>query len=129
MPNLTSPSKTLLLVDDDQEIRKLLTRVLRREGYTVFEAGDGVHALDVANSIPSPIDLLVTDVVMPRMDGVSLAVQLLADHSETKVLYISGFCDERVLREQTHDEYANFIGKPFGTSELVARVRQLLQPQ
>jgi two-component system cell cycle sensor histidine kinase/response regulator CckA len=129
MSNNAFAPKTLLLVDDDPAIRSLLTRVLKREGFTVFEAEDGIDALSVANSIPGAIDLLVTDVVMPRMDGVSLAVQLLADHSETKVLYISGFCDERALKTQAHDEYAEFLGKPFGTAELVSKVHQLLQAQ
>ncbi len=129
MANDTLGPKTLLLVDDDPLVRDLLTRILTREGYTVFEAEDGVHALSVAGSISGTIDLLITDVVMPRMDGVSLAVQLLADRSETKVLYISGFCDEETLKERTQDESAEFLGKPFGIAELLSRVRRLVPPR
>ncbi len=121
-------NRTLLVVDDDNAIRNLLCRVLRRQGYRVFEATDGIEALEVAATIPGALDLLVTDVVMPRMDGVTLAVQLLADRSETKVLYISGFYDERRLRErpQPVDEYAGYLGKPFGPDVLVTKVRDIL---
>jgi PAS domain S-box-containing protein len=119
---------TVLLVEDEQGVRELACRVLRQRGYTVLEAGDGTAALELAKSYPAPIDMLVTDLVMPGMGGRTLAAQLRELRSDLRVLYISGYSAGMPDTGQDQDNAAGFLHKPFTPHQLAAVVAKLLHP-
>jgi nitrogen-specific signal transduction histidine kinase/ActR/RegA family two-component response regulator len=112
--------ETILLAEDEGVVRDLITQMLEQRGYTVLSAGDGIEALDVASEHSGAIDLLVTDVVMPRLSGRELAEHVTRDHPAMRVLYISGYTDDAVLRHGVLEAYTPFLQKPF-TAETLAR--------
>jgi len=114
-------TETLLLVEDERAVRDLASRVLRECGYTVLEAADGEEALLVARRYSGQVDLLVTDIIMPRMSGRSLAEQLLRQNPGLRVLFISGYPLGQVVALTEA-----YLHKPFGPAELCQRVRDLL---
>jgi CheY-like chemotaxis protein len=118
-------AETVLLVEDEPQVRKLIREVLRGRGYTVLEAGDGVEALRVAAGHAGPIHLLVTDVVMPRLSGRALAEHLMALRPALKVLYLSGHTDDAVTAHGVR-EGVSFLQKPFTPDALAGRVREVL---
>jgi len=116
---------TVLLVDDQDDVRSLLAEVLRLGAYRVIEAKDGVQALTLAEAHPDPIDLLVTDIVMPGITGVQLADSLRTDNQNLKVLFMSGYAERDSLRVlQAHEQ---FIPKPFLPDELFRHVNGFLR--
>jgi DNA-binding response OmpR family regulator len=117
---------TILLVDDEESLRTPLARVLRRRGYLVLEAGDGVEALEVAAQHAAGIDLLLSDVMMPRMSGRQLAERLRATHPSLVVLFMSGYTEETVESLELDPARASIIDKPFSLVDLLARVEALL---
>ena len=119
-------TETILLVEDEDAVRLLASRILRRLGYTVLETRHGRDALDLARSHPADIDLVVTDVVMPEMSGRELAVHLRAMRSDIRVLYISGYTDDEILRRGLHEPGIAFLQKPFAAASLAASVRAVL---
>ncbi|MEO8876044.1 MAG: response regulator [Polyangiaceae bacterium] len=116
-------SETILFVDDEPAIRRVVVRTLTKLGYVVLQAEDGVAALEVVHGHAGPIDLLVTDVVMPRMDGCELAKALLARYSELRVLYTSGFTDDPIMRDGAE---VAFLAKPYDLTSLRQKVRDVL---
>jgi two-component system, cell cycle sensor histidine kinase and response regulator CckA len=118
-------AETVLLVEDEPRVRQLVRAVLRSRGYTVLDAGDGVEALRVASGYEGPIDLLVTDVVMPQLSGRALGEHLTALRPTLKVLYLSGHTDDTVVRHGVH-QTAAFLQKPFTPDALAAKVRAVL---
>jgi two-component system, cell cycle sensor histidine kinase and response regulator CckA len=121
--------KTILLVEDEAGVRSLARLVLQRCGYKVIEGRDGLEALQVAQQYPEQIDLLLTDVMMPHMGGLELAKQLTSVKPDLKVLYVSGYTDEVVVRQGSSGAKVAFLQKPFNTSALSAKVRELLDDQ
>jgi PAS domain S-box-containing protein len=119
-------TETLLLVEDDDAVRALARFTLQQCGYTVLEAIDGEEAIRVATNHREKIHLLVTDVVMPGMGGRVLAEQLLTLHPEMKVLYLSGYTDDAVVRHGILHEEVNFLQKPFSTNALAHQVHNVL---
>jgi DNA-binding response OmpR family regulator len=119
-------SETVLLVEDETLVRGLLVRVLSDCGYRVLEARDGVEALAVASAHLEPIDLLVTDVVMPRMGGVALARRLRAVRPGLPVLFVSGHPEERTAGRTREVVSGNFLQKPCAPRDFLARVRETL---
>jgi signal transduction histidine kinase len=126
---------TVLLVEDEDLVRNLVRYILQQEGFTVLEAADGLQALQLSEQHPEPIDLLVTDVLMPRMDGQELARRLRATRPHLPALFLSGYTGtptpNRGFREGAG---GNFLQKPFTPRALVHKVRELLgtwpdQPQ
>ncbi|HET7543110.1 MAG TPA: ATP-binding protein [Polyangiaceae bacterium] len=116
---------TVLLVDDQDDVRSLLAEVLRLGAYRVLEAKDGLHALTLAEANPNPIDLLVTDIVMPGLTGVQLADALRTRNENLKVLFMSGYAERDSLRVlQAHEQ---FIPKPFLPDELFRHVNGFLR--
>jgi DNA-binding response OmpR family regulator len=116
---------TILLVEDEQAVRALASRVLRRKGYNVLEAMDGEDALRIASQHDGPLALLITDLIMPGLNGPRLADSLAATRPGMRVLLISGCLEEEVtglgnLRD------ASFLGKPFLPDDLVAHVEKIL---
>ncbi len=118
-------TETVLLVEDDEMFLELLAEVLEANGYRVLAAGDPADALALGESHNGPLDLLVSDMVMPGMSGKELAGRLARHRPEMKVLLMSGYSDE-ALEERGVSSEAGFIPKPFSTRELVEKVRQTL---
>jgi PAS domain S-box-containing protein len=128
----TSPPKagrgheTILLVEDEANLRRLAGDYLRAQGYTVLEAPDGDSAIRVSESYPEPIHLLLTDVIMPGMNGRDLAIRLAKDRRETRVLYMSGYTENAIGHNGTLDAGIILLQKPFTLPDLKAKVRELL---
>jgi two-component system cell cycle sensor histidine kinase/response regulator CckA len=118
--NLPRGMETILLVEDEPMVRQLATRVLQQLGYTVLEAADGAEALRVAQRDSGRIDLLVTDMVMPQMNGNALADRLRAVYPQLKVMLISGYSDIRPSQRRLAEQGDTLLQKPF-TSDLLAR--------
>jgi PAS domain S-box-containing protein len=116
----------VLVVEDEDELRRLAVRELEERGYLVLAAGNGVEALAVAHSLERPIDLLVTDVVMPEMNGVELAESLVALWPSVAVLFVSGHLDEGAMDRHPLDPDADLLPKPFTPDQLGRRARQAL---
>jgi PAS domain S-box-containing protein len=119
-------SETILLAEDDPALRLLIRRILQRAGYIVLESQDVGHAQAIAESHSSPINLLVSDIVMPTMNGPNLAQLLLAFQPSMKVLYISGFAPTVVPGLSATSRRVSFLAKPFEPSALVNTVRYCL---
>lgn len=120
----TAP-RTVLLAEDEKGIRELAAMVLRGQGHTVLAAKDGVEALALCKSHEGPIDLLVTDVVMPRMGGPELAGRLTEIYPEVKILYISGYTDA-LVRHGVLGQESPFLEKPFTVSTLLGKVVEVM---
>jgi two-component system cell cycle sensor histidine kinase/response regulator CckA len=119
-------SETVLMVDDDNAVRDLIRKVLELEGYTILTAHNGQGALAACEAHQGRIDLLITDVVMPDVSGRELAERLTQECSETKVLYISGYTDDAIVRHGVLQEGTHFLQKPFTPQALVRKVRAVL---
>jgi two-component system cell cycle sensor histidine kinase/response regulator CckA len=118
-------SETILLVDDEEGVRKLVCAVLNNGGYTVIEAANGSAALSVYEKNSHKIDLVLTDVVMPQMDGFELGQQLAGKNPDLQVLYMSGYRDKPINCPPGEPPKA-FLNKPFTPDILLARVREIL---
>jgi two-component system, cell cycle sensor histidine kinase and response regulator CckA len=119
-------SETVLLVEDEDIVRNLCVRILERLGYKVLQARNGAEAIVLVQGYGDRIDLLLTDVVMPGMNGAELARQLVLDHPERKVLFTSGYTDNAIVRHGILKEGVSFIGKPYTPSALAKKVRGVL---
>ena len=120
-------SETILVAEDEDGVRSLTREVLEKYGYTVLEAANGEEALKVAESHEGPVDLLLSDVVMPRMGGPELAQALLAKRPSVKVLYMSGYTDHPMVRRGVVNAGVAFLQKPFTPTVLVSRIREILE--
>jgi two-component system, cell cycle sensor histidine kinase and response regulator CckA len=119
-------SETILVVEDETPVLRLMARVLRIQGYRVFEAGSGTEALQLLKNQTAPIDLLLTDVVMPDMHGLALAEEVGKLRGTTKVLYASGYRDSELRRLGMPDLEPFFLQKPFTSFDLATKIRQVL---
>jgi PAS domain S-box-containing protein len=117
---------TILLVEDEAGIRRLFQELLASYGYKVLTAQDGEAGVTVGSSYSGPIDLLVTDVVMPNLSGVEMAQRLLIKYPQLKVLYMSGYTDESIVQHGVLEPGIAFLSKPFKPQVLVDRVQQIL---
>jgi hypothetical protein len=120
-------TETILLVDDEDDLRELAREILESEGYVVLTARDGVEALALADGHPGPIDLLLTDVVMPRMTGRQVAERLASVRPTTRILFMTGYTDDPVLRRHLSDAHTALLAKPFTPDRLLRRVREVLE--
>ncbi|HBB16091.1 MAG TPA: hybrid sensor histidine kinase/response regulator, partial [Syntrophus sp. (in: bacteria)] len=118
--------ETVLLAEDEDTLRTMCSRILGDLGYKVMQAGNGVEAIALALAHEKRIDLLLTDVVMPGMNGSELATQLVLHHPEMKVLFISGYTDDAIVRRGVLDEGVSFLGKPYTPLALAKKVREVL---
>jgi two-component system cell cycle sensor histidine kinase/response regulator CckA len=119
-------SETVLLVEDEAVVRDLLREVLETAGYEVLEAHDGVHALELAEEHAGAIDLLLTDVVMPKMSGRELAERFRTQRPEMRVLYTSGYTDGVIADQGILEPGTEFLQKPFSFADLTHKVRSVL---
>ena len=133
-PNLSTNSAageatrraTILVVEDEMEVRKVVRLTLELQGYHVLAAQDADDALRLATAFKGPIDLLVADVVMPRMNGSKLFDQLRLSRARLRVLFISGYSAEVLADHHVGTDDANFLAKPFSSSTLGRKVSELL---
>jgi two-component system cell cycle sensor histidine kinase/response regulator CckA len=124
--SLPRGAETILLVEDEADVRGVAARILLRLGYSVIEASDGATALRVAATVPGRIDLLLTDLVMPSMGGRELGVQLTALRPSMRVLLTSGYADDAALRMGADAAAVAFLRKPFSSRLLAEKVREVL---
>lgn len=113
------------MVEDGDAVRNLVCLMLVQNGYRVLEARDGHHAMRVCESHPEPIQLVLTDLIMPNMKGADLADRLRRARPDLRILLMSGYTDEPVIQRLGRASVA-FLPKPFTSVELVAKVRQVL---
>jgi two-component system, cell cycle sensor histidine kinase and response regulator CckA len=119
-------SETILLVEDEPMVRSFLRTVLARHGYKVLEAAGGAEALRVSEQYVDTIHLLITDIVMPGMSGREVAERLAPARPEMKILFISGYTDDDLLRHGVLKAPDTFLAKPFTAATLNEKVRALL---
>ena len=116
----------MLVVDDEPGLRDLVSRTLGAEGYRTLEAGHGAEALEVMEAAPDAVDLVITDVVMPGMDGRELGRRLAQRWPDLPVLYISAYDVNDIFRRGSPRSSAPFLQKPFPLELMVATVRDLI---
>jgi two-component system, cell cycle sensor histidine kinase and response regulator CckA len=119
-------SETILFAEDEAAIQRVGKRILERAGYTVLSASNGEDALKIARAHRGRIDLLVTDMMMPNMNGIQLAERLRELRPDTPTLFLSGYTDSTVVRQGPLDPSEHFLQKPFATEALIGKVREVL---
>ena len=116
----------MLLVEDEDAVRSFAARALTTRGYKVLEAASGVQALDIMNERGGDVDLVVSDVVMPEMDGPTLLKHLRKANPLIKIIFISGYAEEAFRNNLDEDETFTFLPKPFSLKKLAAAVKETL---
>jgi CheY-like chemotaxis protein len=125
LPESAGGAETILLVEDEDAVRRLCLRVLSASGYNMLEARNGEEAIDLMARIPTKLDLLVTDLVMPRMGGRQLAAKLREASPNLRILFLSGYTED-VPPKSELDHSVGFLQKPFAPPALAKKVRELL---
>src|SRR5262249_12855083 len=118
--------ETILVVEDEEQVRTMTCTLLQRAGYTILEGKNGPDAIDASEKHSGPIHLLLTDVVMPKMNGQSLYRKLSARPPEMKVLFISGYTDSALFRHGMTESPAAILLKPFTPDALLTHVGETL---
>ena len=126
IPVIPQGQGTVLVVEDDGAVRKLTETMLRNSGYKVISAGNGMEAVQVAQGIPDEIHVLLTDVIMPGMNGKQLYERLRTDRPSLRVVFTSGYTDEIIAPRGVLDPTVAYIAKPFSRDALVAKLREVL---
>ena len=121
--------ETILLVEDEPSILKLTTRILMRQGYHVLTAASPAEAVRLAGEHAGVMHLLMTDVVMPEMNGRDLARNLQSRYRSLKVLFMSGYTANIIVHQGVLDQGVHFIQKPFSVDDLAAKVRAVLDSE
>jgi CheY-like chemotaxis protein len=119
-------NRVVLVVEDEDAVRGLVCRTLRRYGYRILEAADGPAALEICSHHPAPIHLLLSDMIMPGMSGKDVAERITAMRRETSVLFMSGHTRDVLGSRGMLDESTDLIQKPFAPRDLARRVREAL---
>jgi signal transduction histidine kinase/ActR/RegA family two-component response regulator len=119
-------NKTILLIEDDADVRELVGNLLRNHGYQLLEATDGTQAQSAALSHPDPIHLLITDVVLPDENGAQIARTIKRSTPDLKILFVSGYTQETISRHGVLERGVHFLRKPFSSKQLAEKVHELL---
>jgi two-component system cell cycle sensor histidine kinase/response regulator CckA len=119
---------TILLVEDEEGLRSLNARGLRSRGYTVVEASNGIEAMEMLEEQNGAVDLVVSDVVMPEMDGPTLLKEMRARNPDLKIIFVSGYAEEAFEKSLPENEQFAFLAKPFALSALIAKVKETMGP-
>jgi CheY-like chemotaxis protein len=122
-------TETILLAEDEEEVRATIRLALESQGYTVLIARNGEEALQIFQKHRGPIHLLVSDLVMPKMSGHQLAERLVSLQPNIKILYISGYADDTIVRHGVLETDTAFVQKPFSLTILARKVREVLDQQ
>lgn len=123
---MSNENVTILVVDDEPMGLELIVKFLTQQGYHVLAARHAVHALQICKNHPGPIHLLITDIVMPYMNGRELAVFALEIRPQMRVLNISGYDDSLLMKNSDWKEGVPFLQKPFSPETLLAKIREVL---
>ena len=126
-PSDLTGSSRILLVEDEDAVRLFSARALRSKGYEVIEASNGTEAFEYMKSMEEKVDLVITDVVMPQMDGPTFINKLTEIQEDTKVIFISGYTEDTFRDRIKDDSNIQFLSKPFSLSDLATRVKEVLQ--
>ena len=121
-----SGTETILVVEDEATVRGFTRTVLERQGYRVLDAEEGMEALRIASEFPDSIELMITDVVMPRMSGRELAERITALIPDLKVIFLSGYAEDAVAHHGVLDDNINFLAKPYNRDDLLTLIREVL---
>jgi two-component system cell cycle sensor histidine kinase/response regulator CckA len=121
-------SGTVLLVEDSNVVRDVVASMLEGNGFTVLQASGGEEALALARRGHPPIDLLLTDIIMPGMSGVELADLLERERPDVRILFMTGFAEEVAVNEGIPGKDRECIGKPFSQEQITKRLRKILSP-
>lgn len=124
--DLTGKSAVVLLVEDEEAVRRGGKRMLETRGYTVHEAGSGIEALEVMEELEGKVDIVVSDVVMPEMDGPSLLRELRKNYPDMKFIFVSGYAEDAFAKNLPEDAKFGFLPKPFSLKQLAVAVREML---
>lgn len=129
LPETAAPAAraSILLIEDEPDVGRTVSKILRREGYAVHWAERPEDAVQLVSSLSEPVDLVVTDVVLPGMSGPEVAERIVEIRPETRVLYISGYLGDTVLEPGEAIFGEGLLLKPFTPSELVSRIRSILE--
>jgi len=120
-------TETILIVEDEEGVRKVLVEMLTHQGYQVLVAASGGEALELFHRHRGPLDLLITDVIMPKMSGRELADQLRISRPDLKVLFVSGYTDTAIVNHGILEPGTVFLQKPFTPEQLTTKVRDILE--
>ena len=118
--------ETVLVVEDEAVVREFVSQVLQMHGYSVLQASDGVEALELARDHKGRLDLLLTDVIMPRMNGRDLVERLSQVHADAKILFMSGYTSSAIVQHGVLNSGYAFLQKPFTPEQLLDKVRNVL---
>jgi PAS domain S-box-containing protein len=129
LPKVSQPMETILLVEDEPNLRGMARRYLETQGYSILEAADGAAALQICVAHQGPIEMLLTDVIMPGMNGHELAQRVASLRPTTKVLYMSGYTENVIGHNSTLDPGINLLQKPFTLQALKEKVREVLDSE
>ncbi|WJR66692.1 response regulator [Neorhizobium sp. CSC1952] len=124
--DLTGKSAVVLLVEDEEAVRRGGKRMLETRGYTVHEAGSGTEALEIMEELEGKVDIVVSDVVMPEMDGPTLLTELRKSYPDLKFIFVSGYAEDAFARNLPADAKFGFLPKPFSLKQLAVAVREML---
>ncbi|CAN7495484.1 response regulator [Pararhizobium sp. LjRoot255] len=124
--DLTGNSAVVLLVEDEEAVRRGGKRMLETRGYTVHEAGSGVEALEIMEELNGAVDIVVSDVVMPEMDGPTLLREIRKNYPELKFIFVSGYAEDAFAKNLPADAKFGFLPKPFSLKQLAVAVREML---
>ncbi|MGI8785871.1 MAG: response regulator, partial [Acidobacteriota bacterium] len=128
-PESAGGIETILLVEDEEAVRRMCLRILEARGYRVLDCATPLGALTLAREYRERLDLLLTDVVMPGLSGPQLAEELIALRPEMKVLFMSGYSEDNASIQNSLDSRHAFLGKPFSANSLSGKVRELLDTE
>jgi CheY-like chemotaxis protein len=121
--------RTILVAEDEDALRLLVLRVLMKAGYRVLQARDGAEAAILWRRHAKDVDMLVTDVVMPHMDGPTLAREIAAEGADLKLLYMSGYNQDAVVHRGIQTNEIAFLQKPFTPAQLIAKVQEVFNTE
>lgn len=125
--NNASRDKSILLAEDAEIVREMVQEILKNDGYEVFAYPDGQKAFAFFQQNPEKVDLVVTDIVMPQMNGKELAQQCRSERPDVGILYMSGYLDSQLNTEEDLSGNTDFIAKPFRPAELLQKIEELIE--